>query len=300
MKHITIQELLECLGNQVLEVSGNVENVYIDNLSDVDHVNTTTLDWVNPAKQNKDALVEASNARVLLVDETVMEVPGKVLIRVKNPKVALALVGNAFFVKRTEPGIHPTAIIDDSAFIGENVYIGPYCVIGRAHVGDNCVISSHVSIKDNVFLGCNCYIKEGTVIGGDGFGFVKDDEGHLFRFPQLGGVRIGNFVEIGANTCIDRGALSDTIISDYVKISNLCQIAHNVQIGENTVITACVEISGSCVVGDNVWIGPNCSVRDQRKIGRDTLIGMGAVVSKNIPDNEVWVGCPIRKLRNKE
>lgn len=296
MKQILIKDLLDCLGEQVLSVDGEIESVYIDNLADVLHVNTTTLDWVNPRKTNKQQIVTNSPAKVILVDETVKSVKGKVLIRVKNPKRALAIVGNAFFVKKPQLGIHPTAIVDREALIEKNVTIGAFSVIGKVKIGEGTIISPFVRIYDDVTIGKECFIKEGAVIGGAGFGFERDKDGNRFRFPQIGGVRVGNHVDIGGNTCIDRGALSDTIIEDYAKIDNLCHIAHNAHIGKNAVVVACAEVSGSCVVGENTWVGPNASIRDQRNIGDNTMVGMGSVVVKNIGDNEVWAGNPAKKF----
>lgn len=303
-KIIEISDILELLRSDIIAVNGPIEKRYIDNLADFNNTDESTLDWISPNRVDRQSIAESSKAKVLLVDDSVqysekLQEMQKTIIVVKNPKTALAKVGNRFFVNKPICGIHPTAIIDKSARIGSDVYIGPYCVIGKVHIGDGCIISAHVCIHDNVAIGSHCFIKEGTIIGGAGFGFEKDNNGNRFRFPQIGGVQIGDYVEIGANTCIDRGALSDTIISDYVKISNHCQIAHNVQIGKNTVITACAELSGSCVIGDNVWIGPNVSVRDRRKIGHNSLIGIGGVVVKNVPENEVWGGNPAKKLREK-
>lgn len=300
MLKISVKDILDCLGTQVLKVTGEIESIFIDNLADVAHVNETTLDWVNPAKANKQDIAEGSPASVLLVDETISTIEGKTLIYVKNPKRALAIVGNAFFVKKAEPGIHPTAIIDKEAVIPKSASIGAYAVIGKAVIGDGTVISPFVRIYDNVTIGEGCFIKDGAVIGGAGFGFERDEDGNRFRFPQIGGVRIGNYVDIGANTCIDRGALSDTIIEDYVKISNLCQIAHNVHLGKGVVITGCVELSGSVVIGENTWIGPNVCVRDQRCIGSNTKVGMGSVVVKGIPNNEVWAGNPAKFMRENK
>ena len=297
MRQITLNEILDCLGSQVLTVDGCVGEIIIDNLADTAHVNDTTLDWVNQMKSNKQEIAECSKAKVLLVDESISPIVGKVLIKVKNPKVALAMIGNNFFVQHPKPGIHPTAIVDANAEIGDNVSIGPYSVIGKVTIGNGCEIDSNVRIYDNVIMGKHCRVKAGAVLGGEGFGFERDDEGNRFRFPQIGGLRIGDYVEIGANTSIDRGALSDTIIEDYVKISNLCQIAHNVRIGKNVIITACVEISGSCKIGTNTWVGPNACIRDQRNVGSNTLIGMGSVVVKNIGDNEIWAGNPAKLMR---
>lgn len=299
MQHITIKAILKCLGSQVIGVNGDIEGVYIDNLADMAHVNATTLDWINPAKSNKQEIAECSKARVLLVDTTVTEIEGKVLIRVKNPKRALAIVGNTFYVKKIEPGIHPTAIIDKEAVIAESASIGAYAVIGKVFIGEGTIVSPFVRIYDNVKIGEGCFIKEGAVIGGAGFGFERDEEGNRYRFPQIGGVRIGNHVDIGGNTCIDRGALSDTILEDYAKIDNLCHVAHNAHIGKNAVVVACAEVSGSCVVGEDTWVGPNACIRDQRSIGANTMIGMGSVVVKNIGDNEVWAGNPAKLFREK-
>ncbi len=298
MKRILIQEIIACLGTQVLKIAGEWDDIYIDNLADINHVNLTTLDWINPSKTNKQEIAEKSQARVLLVDEDVAYVPGKVFIYVKNPKRALATVGNHFFIVKPKPEIHPTAIVDKEAVIADTATIGAYAVIGKAKIGDGTVVSSFVRIYDNVAIGKECYIKEGAVIGGAGFGFERDEDGNRFRFPQIGGVQIGDHVDIGGNTCIDRGALSDTILEDYVKVDNLCHIAHNAHIGKNAVVVACAEVSGSCSIGEETWVGPNACIRDQRNVGCNTLIGMGSVVAKHIGDNEVWAGNPAKLMRN--
>lgn len=293
---ISVQKVIDCLGTQVLKVEGCYKDAFIDNLADMNHVNLTTLDWINPTKTNKQEIAEKSKARVLLVDLEVVNIPKKVLIYVKNPKRALATIGNEFFVNKPFAGIHPTAIIDKDAVIAESATIGAYTIIGKVKIGEGTVISPFVKIYDSVAIGSNCYVKEGAIIGGAGFGFEKDENGNRFRFPQIGGVQIGNHVEIGGNTCIDRGALSNTIIEDYAKIDNLCHVAHNAHIGRNAVVVACAEVSGSCVVGENTWVGPNACIRDQRSIGANSLIGMGAVVAKTVPDNEVWAGNPAKKM----
>lgn len=296
---ITVDELIDFLADEVLSVLGDASGVYIDNLADVAHVNETTLDWVTPKNPNLQQIVESRKANVLLVDEGGAAVAGKVLIVVKNPKRALAKVGNAFFVERPQPGIHPTAIVDTEAEIGEDVFIGPYSVIGKAKIGDGCVIDSNVRIYDGVILGKGCDIKAGVVLGGAGFGFEKDENGNRFRFPQVGRLIIGEDVEVGANTCIDRGALSDTFIGDHTKINNLCHIAHNNKIGCNVVITGCVNVSGSNVIDDNVWIAPNASIRGFIHLGEGCTVGMGAVATKDIPAGETWIGNPARKMEKK-
>lgn len=299
MKQIIVSRIIEILGSQFIRIAGLFEGIYVDNLADAAHVNLTSLDWVNKTKANKQEIVKNSTARVILVDESVEYVAGKVLIYVKDPKLAIAIVGNAFFVERPTPSIHPTAVIDPEAKIGTDVYVGPYAVIGKAIIGDGCIIESYVRIYDGVTMGCSCSIKSGAVLGGEGFGFEKDEEGNRFRFPQIGHLIIGDEVEIGANTCIDRGALSDTVIGDYTKINNLCHIAHNNKIGKNVVIAGCVNISGSCVIDDDVWISPNVSLRGFNHLGKGCMVGTGAVVTKNVPEAETWVGNPAHKLEKK-
>lgn len=295
-RQINIDELISFLGEEVVCVYGDIQGVYIDNLADVEHVNETTLDWIKPKNPNKQTIVEKSPAHVILVDEEIKPVQGKVLIVVKHPKMALAKIGNHYFVEKPEIGIHSTAIIHEEAIIGNNVSIGPYCVIGRATIGDGTVIDSHVRIYDDVFIGNHCNIKAGAVLGGAGFGFERDEDGNKFRFPQIGRLIIGDDVEIGANTCIDRGALSDTVIGDHTKINNLCHIAHNNVIGRNVTITGCVNVSGSNVIDDNVWVAPNASIRGYVHLGEKCVVGMGAVVTKDVPAGETWVGNPAHKM----
>ena len=299
-KIVKIEEIVSFLGDKIIGVDGPVQDVFIDNLAEVERVTESTLDWIKPSKSNKQEIAEQSKARVLLVDKSVTSITGKTLIYVKNPKVALAEVGNHFFVEAWQPGIHPTAIIHPEANIGKECFVGPYCIIGKAVIGDHCYIDSHVRIYDGVEIGHDCVIKAGAVLGGAGFGYERDEDGNKFRFPQLGQLIMGDYVEVGSNTCIDRGALADTVIGDYTKINNLCHIAHNNKIGKNVTITGCVNISGSNIIDDNVWIAPNSSIRGWVYIGEGATVGMGAVVVKDIPAHETWVGNPARKLEKKK
>lgn len=297
---IEVNTIISFLGDSVLSVNGNSDKVFIDNLADTEHVTSTTLDWVKPSP-NSQQVAEESLARTLLVGENVsysqiMAEKKKILIHVKNPKRSLAQIGNAFFVDKVVADIHPTAIIDRGAKLGTNVHIGPYSIIGKASIGDNCVIDSNVRIHDDVVLGAGCHIKAGAVIGGEGFGFERDADGNKFRFPQIGSVLIGEDVEIGANTCIDRGALSNTVIGNHTKINNLCHIAHNNVIGNNVTIAGCVNISGSNTIRDNVWIAPHACIRGYLVLEEKCLIGMGAIVTKNVPAGETWIGNPAHKL----
>lgn len=298
-KKIELSQLIAYLGEIVIRVVGDTTDAYIDNLADMARINEHSLDWINPAKDNKQQIAEVSKARILLVDEDVMPIKDKVLIVVKQPKVCLAQIGNHFFVEKPIPSIHPTAVVSSEASIGKGVYVGPYTVIGSATIGDGCIIDSNVRIHDCVTMGKNCHVKAGAVLGGAGFGFEKDENGNRFRFPQIGSLIMGDEVEVGSNTCIDRGALSDTIIGSHTKINNLCHIAHNNVIGENVEITGCVNVSGGNVIDDNVWLAPNSSLVGYIHIGEGSVLGMGAVAVKDIPAHEVWVGNPAKFLKKK-
>lgn len=203
--------------------------------------------------------------------------------------------------KPVKKGIHPTAVIDESATIGRDVYLGPYVCIGEnVTVGDNCRIYSHASIGDNTKLGegcrifygvkvyheCiignNCTIHAGSVIGADGFGFAPQSETEFMKIPQIGNVILEDNVEVGANTCIDRATIGSTIVRKGVKLDNLIQIGHNVEIGENTVMAGQTGIAGSTRIGKNcmfagqVGIAGHISVADGTKAGAQAGIA-GAV-----------------------
>jgi UDP-3-O-[3-hydroxymyristoyl] glucosamine N-acyltransferase len=304
--NVSLNKIIEFLSDELIDVYGEPESIIVKHLRDPEHVDEFTLDWINTSKQEKQKVAEASKAKAIIVDKDVVfsEVlrnQGKVLLVVNNPKLAIAKAGNEFFVEKITPEIHPSAIIHPDAQIGKNVYIGPNTVIENCTIGDDTIIDANVHIYSPVIIGKHCTVKSGAVLGGMGFGFEKDENGNLFRFPQIGNLFIGDYVEIGANTCIDRGALSDTVIGDHCKINNLCHIAHNNKIGKNVVITAQVNISGSNVIEDDVWIAPNATIRGWIRIGNGATIGMGTVVTKDVPAGETWVGNPARKLeKNKQ
>ena len=301
IKKVKVSEIVSYLGNNVLRVNGTVQDVYIDNLAEVERVNETTLDWINPSKSNKQELAEKSAARTLLVDETIvysdeLKQKGKILLVVEKPKNILAKIMRAFFVEKITPGIDPTAFIHPEAEIGKNVYIGPNCYIGRCIIGDNNVIHSNVSIYDRTTIGNNNVIHSGALICVDGLGCMRDEEGRLEEFPQIGGVIIGDNCYIGGNTHIASGSLADTIIEDGCKINGLCFIGSNDHLHENVWITGSTMLAGSVTVEKNTTIYSRVVVREWMHIGERVTIGMGSVVTKNVPDGETWVGTPARKL----
>ena len=154
----------------------------------------------------------------------------------------------------------------------------------------------NVVIYDDVTIGDNCIIQAGCVIGTDGLGCMRDSMGRLTKFPHLSGVVIGNDVEIGANCQIAKGTFSDTVIENGCKINGLCFIAHNCHLEENVWITGDTMLCGSTYVKKNATIYSNVIIREQRNIGEFATIGMGAVVTKNVPDGETWIGSPAYKI----
>lgn len=301
VRRVELAQILNVIGDYVVAVYGPNENVFIDNLADAEHTIATTFDWVNSTKKDKQSIAEKSAAKVICVDKDVvysetLQQQGKTLIVVSNPRTVIAIVATNFFVEKRKPEIHPTAIISTDAIIGNNVYIGPYCVIGKAKIGDNCVIESNVRIHDGVEIGHDCNIFDHVVLGGQSFGPMKDENGNLFRFPQLGHLKIGNYVEIASMTCVDKGALSDTTIGDYTKIDSLCKVSHNNVIGKNVVITGCVSIAGSNIIEDGAWIGPNSSLKEWGHIGKDSLVGIGAVVLRKVKPCTKVFGNPSKEI----
>lgn len=183
--------------------------------------------------------------------------------------------------------IHP------SVKLGQNVVIENGCKLA-----EGVVLEHNVVIHAGTSIGKNSRIRSCSSIGGDGFGFERLEDGTPLRFPHLGGVVIGENVEIGSLNSVARGTLSNTIISDYTKTDNLVHIAHNCFIGKSALITACAQFSGGISLGENVWIGPNTSLIQKITIGDNALVGLGAVVTKNVPENTVFAGNPAKKIRD--
>jgi len=217
------------------------------------------------------------------------------------------------------PGVHPTAavnpavkvaatawigpnsVVEADAMIGEGAYIGPGCYIGaKVSIGENTILMAHVFIGERCVIGNKCLFKPGAVIGGDGFGFAKDGE-RWQKVPQIGRVLIGNDVEVGANTTIDRGSLSDTVIGDGVKLDNLIQIAHNVHIGENTAMAGCSGIAGSTVVGKRCTVGGQAGIAGHIEIADDVHITACSLVTSSITKPGVYSASikaePVEKWR---
>jgi UDP-3-O-[3-hydroxymyristoyl] glucosamine N-acyltransferase len=180
------------------------------------------------------------------------------------------------------PRIHPSAVIDPDAHIADDAVIGPLCVIEKgASVGAATVLKSRVTLGENCVIGARCLVHSGVVIGADGFGFAPH-QGQWEKIEQLGAVRIGNDVEIGANTCIDRGALDDTVIEDGVKLDNLIQIGHNVHVGRHTAMAGCVGVAGSARIGAHCTVGGGAVVLGHLTLADHVHISAASVVTRSI------------------
>ncbi len=209
-------------------------------------------------------------------------------------------------------GIHPTAVVESTAEIGEDVavgayaYLGPRSKIGRGTsifphavigagvtIGAQCEIHSHVSIREDVVLGDRVVIQDGAVIGSDGFGFVPTPQGYR-KIPQLGRVVIADNVEVGANTTIDRATLGETVVGRGTKLDNLIQVAHNVTIGSDTVIAALTGISGSAKIGDRCRIGGQVGIVGHLNVGDEVMIGAQSGVASDVDNQTVVSGSPAR------
>lgn len=235
----------------------------------------------------------------------------KNLIIAKNPGLAYAKAAQMFH--RGYPkgkGVSPLAHVSQDAEISKTASVYPYVYIGEGskigdkvvlypfvHVGEHVVIEEdtilypHVTVYDDVKIGKRVIVHSGAVLGSDGFGYVWDGSRHV-KIPQLGTVEIGDDVEIGANTTIDRASLGKTVIKRGSKIDNLVQIAHNVSIGENSVIVSLVGIAGSTSVGDNVILAGQVGVKDHVHIGNNVRAAGGTGITKDVPDNSIISGTP--------
>lgn len=243
---------------------------------------------------------------VILTEDDARDYPGNALIH-DNPHLCFARVADVFRPEPAiAPGIHPSAVVDPrariaasatvgphsvieaEAEIGESVYVGPGCFVGAgARLGAGTRLTANVTVAHDCVLGERCTAHPGAVIGSDGFGYARDGE-RWVTVPQLGRVVIGNDVDVGANTTIDRGALDDTVIADGVKLDNLIQIAHNVQIGEHTAMAGCVGVAGSAVIGKRCMIGGGAGIAGHLTIVDDVHVTGTSLISGSVAQAGIY------------
>lgn len=255
---------------------------------------------------------EASQAVAIIVPLAVTGA-AKPLVRVAHPRLAFAQALGLFARQPSPaPGVHPTAIVGRHCRLGERCRIGPYTVIGDAvelgddvtihafvhlgegvRVGAGTLLHSFVSVYHHVTLGQRVIVHSGTVIGGDGFGFVPVDQ-RYHKIPQIGTVLIGDDVEIGCNCAVDRATTDATVIGRGTKLDNLVQVGHNVQIGEDCVIAGQAGISGSCTIGNGVTIAGQVGIADHNQIGEGAVLAAQAGVIGDVPPGVMYSGYPAR------
>ncbi|MEZ8353641.1 hypothetical protein AB6C45_20435 [Vibrio splendidus] len=258
----------------------------IDNISDVDNSKESSLIFSKKIDSKMAASIIISNANDFVGYNQIIS---------SNPRLDFI---RAIQILDREVGFECSINVTDicpTVTIGKNVVIED-----GVSIGSGTIIEHNATILKGTVIGKNCIIRSGAVVGSEGFGFDRDSNGWLIRFKHLGGVVIGNEVEIGANTCISRGTLSDTFIGDNVKIDNLVHVAHNCKIGRSTIITACAELSGGVDVGEECWIAPNVSIKEKIKIESGSLVGIGAVVTKTVQNSDIVFGNPAKSLRRKK
>jgi len=218
-----------------------------------------------------------------------------------NPAAALAQVLLEFFAGLPVHTIHPSAVVSESAVIGRDVMIGAHTVIGEnVEIDDSTVIFNNVVINGPASIGQDCVIKDGAVIGSEGYVFVKNNRGQPTHAPHFGRILIGNRVWVGSNSTIERAMIEDTVIEDDVKIDDLVHVGHGTVVGEKSMLTAGVVISHDITIGANVTVAPNAAVREYLSIVDNVLIGQGAVVVKNIDRPGTYVGNPARFLKDTD
>lgn len=290
-------KLSELASQLQLEMRG--DDCEIDRVGDLSNANTTTLAFVYNAKYLD--FIQESKAAAIIISEDWQDRCNKPILLSSNPRLDFARAASLLHpVTRYPAGVDATAVVHESVVLPASLYIGPGVVIeanvvlgedvqigantflGRSvTVGCNTFLHPNVTVEHDCIIGDDCEIFSGTVIGSDGFGYVMEG-GSYMKVPQLGRVVIGNNVDIGANTTIDRGALNDTRIHDGVKLDNHIQVAHNVVIGQNTIISGLTGIAGSTRIGANCMIGGGVGIRDNLTITDNVVITGRSFVSSSI------------------
>ncbi len=284
----------------------------VSTVSSIEDGKAGSLTYLTNTKYEQ--FIYTTGASIVLVDKTFEPTApiSATLIKVESAgECVLKLLEMYSAARPKKSGISTKASISESAKVDDSCYVGDFAVVeGGASIGEGCQIYPQCYIGDGVkigkgttlyagvkiYEGCvvgeNCILHAGAVIGADGFGFAPNPDGGFTKIPQLGNVIIEDFVEIGANTCVDRAKTDSTILRRGVKLDNLIQIGHNVQVGENTISSAQTGIAGTSKVGANCYIGGQVGIVDHVIIGDKCMIGSKSGIDKNIPDGEVRMGYP--------
>jgi UDP-3-O-[3-hydroxymyristoyl] glucosamine N-acyltransferase len=287
-----------------LELVGDPE-VRIDGVAALTSAAPGELTFCTGRKYRKQLAATRASA-VVLPRELVAECPVAALIA-DRPYASYARIATGLHPPvPVAPGVAPSAriaptasishtawigdfaVIGAGSVIGERCHVGPHCVIEEgARLGDDCRLEAHVTVCRGVTIGHRGVLKPGAVVGSDGFGFAPDADGYV-KVPHLGSVRLGNDVEVGANTTIDRGTIEDTVIGDGVKLDNQVQVGHNCRIGDHTVVAGCVGISGSSIIGSRCMIGGAVGIAGHLEIGDGVIVTGYSLVSHSLPGPGIY------------
>lgn len=316
----TIEAIAALVGARIEAPAGFAVSAVVEGLETVDRAGERELTFVGNARFAR--MLSESRACAAIVSDAV-EIPddarGRAILRVASADHAMIEVLRLFAPRELLPpmGIDRTARVDPTAIIGEGARIGAFVTVGRGAVigprtalfegvrlyedctvGADCVIHSGVVIRERCSVGDRAILASGVVIGTDGFGYRPAPDGRsIVKIPHIGFVEIGNDVEIGANTCVDRGKFGATRIGAGTKIDNLCQIGHNVEIGRSVVISGLAGIAGSAKIGDGVQIGGGSGVADHIVVGRGARLAARSAVMNDVPEGATWGGAPAQELR---
>ncbi|MFW0736282.1 MULTISPECIES: UDP-3-O-(3-hydroxymyristoyl)glucosamine N-acyltransferase [unclassified Flavobacterium] len=315
MKSYSIQEINEVINGVIYGTTSQS----ITATEQLEKATTSEISFIGNKKYEK--YWSTSNASIAVVNEDISIEPGenRAFIKVKNADLAMSQI-LALFAPPTpifHTNIHKTATVDETAIIGEGAKIGAGCYIGPkvtigAHatiypnvtildestVGKNTIIWSGTVVRERCHIGNDCIIHPNATIGADGFGFRPCNEKGLVKIPQIGNVIIGNCVEIGANTCVDRGKFSSTIVGDGCKIDNLVQIGHNSKLGKFCIMAGNSGLAGSVTLGNGVIIGGSASIKDHTTIGDGAVVGAGSGVICDVAAGKTMLGYPAVEARD--
>lgn len=302
MPRVSLKDVLDAIRCEH-DVVGR-QDVVVERPSPIDAADERAITFCNKSGERGRKLLESTSGGMVIAGrehaEACRATGGRTFVLVDDPRLAFARVMGAYFSIKWPVGVSDTARVSGSARIGEGAYIGPFCdVRDGVVIGDGSRLEGSVTVHEGTRIGRNVVVRAGAVIGTDGFGFNRNEAGALEKFPQIGGVEIGDEVEIGSNVCVARGTMSDTVIGRGTKIDNLVQVAHNVRIGENCLITSMVWIGGSARIGDRCWLSPMVSILNGITIGDDVMVAMGSSVIKDVASGEYVAGNPARPTIRK-
>lgn len=314
MKNLTLQDINAVLNGVIV---GTISNA-ITAPEQLELASETEISFIGSRKYEK--LWETSKACVAIVNEDIAIEPGenRAFIKVKNADLAMSQVLELFApaAPQFSHEIHPTAVVDATAQIGTgtrigaNCYVGPNVILGEnvtlypnvtildeSTVGKNTVVWSGAVVRERCHIGAYCILHPNCTIGADGFGFRPCPERGLVKIPQIGNVIIGNNVEIGANSSVDRGKFSSTVLGDGCKIDNLVQIGHNSKLGRFCIMAGNSGLAGSVTLGNGVIIGGSASIKDHLTLGDGAIIGAGSGVAADVPAGKTMLGYPAVEAR---